>query len=250
MMFKTLIDTTCGLEEVFQKHAELKIPLEIKDVMTCFTVDVISSVGLGIESNTLKNPQSDFKKFAQLLMENMDNKTIASYLLSSLPQWLMVTYQTLFRILIKKYDFIQPPIEEFFKNVVTETVIYREKNNITRNDFLHLLLLLKNSSEHEDLNDPKEHKGSLSKLSMNELIAQCFLFFAAGFETSSTALTFACYELARNPEIQEKLRDEVHMILTRNEGSLTYDIISKMSYLENVVNGKPYIHTYRSKIIE
>ena len=39
--------------------------------------------------------------------------------------------------------------------------------------------------------------------------AQSFILLAAGYETTSTALGFLAYELARNPEIQEKLRAEI-----------------------------------------
>ena len=39
--------------------------------------------------------------------------------------------------------------------------------------------------------------------------AQCMLFLVAGYETSSTGLGFLAYDLAMNPEVQERLRNEI-----------------------------------------
>ena len=39
--------------------------------------------------------------------------------------------------------------------------------------------------------------------------AQCMVFLIAGYETSSTGLGFLAYDLAMNPEVQERLRNEV-----------------------------------------
>ena len=41
-----------------------------------------------------------------------------------------------------------------------------------------------------------------------ELIAQCILFFLAGYETTATTLSFAAYFMATNPESQQKLFEE------------------------------------------
>jgi cytochrome P450 family 6 len=79
--------------------------------------------------------------------------------------------------------------------------------------------------------------GCFIGMSMNCLAAQVFLFFAAGFETSSTTMTFCLYELAINPDIQEVLRSEIDTVLEKHHGNISYEAIQEMTYLDKVVAG-------------
>jgi cytochrome P450 len=72
------------------------------------------------------------------------------------------------------------------------------------------------------------------------IVAQALLFFAAGYETSSTALSLCLLELAINPEIKQSLSIEIDRTLEKCKGSITYDAIQSMSYLDKVVNGESF----------
>jgi cytochrome P450 len=81
---------------------------------------------------------------------------------------------------------------------------------------------------------------SLVEFTDSLITSQAFLFFAAGFETSSTALSFCLLELAINPEIQQRLISEIDITLEKCKGLITYDAIQSMSYLDKVVNGESF----------
>ena len=42
-----------------------------------------------------------------------------------------------------------------------------------------------------------------------EVIAQCMLFFLAGYETTASTISFLVYNLTINPDIQEKVYEEI-----------------------------------------
>ena len=69
-------------------------------------------------------------------------------------------------------------------------------------------------------------------------MAQALIFLAAGYETSASTLSFALYELALHPEIQQSVRAEILQVLSEHGGKLTYDGIQGMSYLDRVVSGE------------
>lgn len=74
-------------------------------------------------------------------------------------------------------------------------------------------------------------------LDENAIAAQAFVFFVAGFETSSNTVAFCLHEFAVNPEIQEKARNDVVEALEKRDGKLTYDTVQDMKYLDMVILG-------------
>ena len=64
------------------------------------------------------------------------------------------------------------------------------------------------------------------------------MFFVAGFEISSATMTFCVYEMAVNPDIQERVRSEINTVLDKHGGNITYESISDMEYLDKVVSGE------------
>ena len=69
----------------------------------------------------------------------------------------------------------------------------------------------KESSVKADNSDSNIHwnKPLKKSLTNSEILAQAFLFMIAGSETTATAMSYLAYLLAKHPEIQNRLYDEV-----------------------------------------
>lgn len=51
-------------------------------------------------------------------------------------------------------------------------------------------------------------------------------------------MAFFMYEMAKNPEIQQRVYDEIQEVLQRFNGELSYEALSEMKYLDSCVEGK------------
>ncbi len=71
----------------------------------------------------------------------------------------------------------------------------------------------------------------LKELHYEEVVANIFLFMIAGYETTSTALAYCTYILAREPLIQKKLQTEIDLKLG-NEDDNEYDQVHNIVYLD------------------
>jgi len=227
MMFNTVLDVGNEFCKYLLPYAEKSSEIEMKDIAARFTTDVIGSCAFGIECNSLKNPDNEFRKMAHKIF---DEPTIST---------MRIFFMSAFRDFSRKLGLkiTDPDVSKFFIGVVKETVDYREKNDVKRNDFMNLLLQIKNFGQITDDNDETAPSTNLGMLTFNELAAQSFVFFIAGFETSSTAMSFCLHELCKNETVQNKLRTEIMQVLEKHNGEVTYDAVMEMRYLDNVVNG-------------
>ncbi|XP_050320422.1 cytochrome P450 6a2-like [Bactrocera neohumeralis] len=219
-MFPTLLTVAQQLEEAFSKELSKTTSgvIELHDLMGRYTTDVIGYCVFGIECNSLKDPNVDFRRIGHTIFYRQYYSI----------RWrtFMLTYPIMFKILqFFKVKRIPNNVEEFIFRLVRDTVRYREEHKVECNDFMNLLIELKNTKD----------SGGVQLMSIDELAAQVFVFFAAGFETSSSNMTYGLFELAKNHRVQDKLRAEIKMVLNKHNGELTYDAMKEMTYLDQVI---------------
>ena len=104
-----------------------------------------------------------------------------------------------------------------------KNIIKTRKEKKVSSEYIDLLqLLLDTQNEPNGLSDDK-------------IVANCFLFFLAGFETTAQTLTFIAFCLALNPEAQEELYSEIKSTVD-SKGSLDYESLWELKYLDAVIN--------------
>ncbi|KAF2882933.1 hypothetical protein ILUMI_23238 [Ignelater luminosus] len=217
MMFSNILNCTNQMLTVIAKSCKTKEGVEAKNITECFTIDVIGSCGFGLECNSFKDPQAEFKVQGRRAFLMSPFRIFKIFLGLSWPRisrFLGVT-------------FFDKESNSFFMNVVKDAIEFRKSNNVRRQDLLQLLINLRNQ---------QKLKPEARILTIEEITAQAFIFFAAGFETSSTTLSFCLYELSLNKYIQDKLRNEISEALKTHNDNLTYEAIMDMKYLGQVVD--------------
>ncbi|CAH1236177.1 unnamed protein product [Diabrotica balteata] len=219
-MFQTIADCGTQLNKYLIEEISHNEPIDIKNIVGNFATDVIGSCAFGLECNSFKDPNNPFRINGKKIFNRTNLENLKFMIANNFPN-----FGRLFgmRLLVKE-------VSDFFTKVVTDTVNYREKNKVHRNDFMQLLIDIKNNKE------GAQTSGDGTSLTMDEMTAQSFVFFIAGFETSATTMSFALYELGKNPSIQDTLRDEINHVLKKYNGQVTYDALNEMKYMSQVID--------------
>jgi cytochrome P450 family 6 len=215
-MFPTIVAVAQQFRTAIGQAAVKDNDVNIRDLLARFTTDVIGTCAFGIECNSLEDPDAEFRKYGKKIFGESVN------LIKAL---MAAQFQTLARALGVKV--LKDDITKFFLGAIESTIEAREKQNIKRNDFLNMMIDLKNNIDPEN------------QLTVREIAAQAFVFFVAGFETSSSTMSFALFELAQNENLQDKARASVQVVLEKHNGEMTYEAIMEMTYLSQCINGEP-----------
>uniref|UniRef100_A0AAG5CVA9 Cytochrome P450 n=1 Tax=Anopheles atroparvus TaxID=41427 RepID=A0AAG5CVA9_ANOAO len=222
---------------------EKPITMELRDLYSRLGNDVMTSISFGVEVDSLTDRENEFflkgKRLAKL-----DGLPGLKFLISTIIPGVFQFF---------KMDIVYEDVNEFYLEAVSRSIRLREDNNITRPDFIHLLLQArKNTLKSEKIEDDSENVG-ISTTEPNtvqitngykmewedvDITGAAVSFFFGGIETTTTLLCFACYELAVNPSIQARLRAEIDAARDELEDGITpsYELLQKLKYMDMVVS--------------
>ncbi|KAF0542315.1 cytochrome P450 [Gigaspora margarita] len=212
-MVPTFVQAGHKLKDIWMKQIgnNKEERITITTVIPKITLDVIGLVGFNYEFNSTTSESELAHAYKALVGRNTSFlfRTVESFFpfIRKLP----IPYYTDF------YDSIKT-IKK-----VSEKLISEQKNSTIQGK--DLLSLLVQSNEKLPVDEQLTH---------NELISQVMILLLAGHETTSTALSWALYFLAKNPDVQDRLRKEVVELFTDRDHFPTFDEIEQLKYLECV----------------
>ncbi|XP_043945439.1 cytochrome P450 3A56-like [Protopterus annectens] len=208
-----------------QTKADAKEPIEMKEILGAYSMDVVGSTSFSIDIDSLNNPSDPFV----IYMKRALNFNILSplFIISVTCPWLIPLFEKLEFSLFPK-----DVVEFFFKSFQKIKEKRRKGDHTNRVDFLQMMI---DSQASDTVTVPSDGSYKYKALSDREIVAQAVLFILAGSETTGASLSYLIYNVAMNPDVQQKLIQEVDKTFP-NKASLTYDALMQMEYLDMVLN--------------
>ncbi|KAI8810982.1 cytochrome P450 [Cladochytrium replicatum] len=204
--------------KVIQSLTENKGELEINsfDFFIELTLGVLCEAAFGVkyEVHSKGEAPPGFRMSFQESLRIVKNNLPIYF---SIPKWLLKTLP------FERFKIVDAAYQEFQNHV------FRLIRDARVSEGMNSGTLLANMVRAVDA-----ESNSRNHLSEKELLADSFIFFDAGHETTANALTFATTLLALHPEYQDKLREE---LISITGGALpTYKELKDLKLLNAVMN--------------
>lgn len=127
--------------------------------------------------------------------------------------------------------------ETRFISAIKQILRERERDGVKCHDFADLALSIQKNGKMVDVTTGLELEPT------DELLAaQAFFFLIAGVDPSATGMFATLFELSRHPDILKRVHDEVDRVFEEHEGVITSEVISKLTYLEQVIEEALRMH--------
>lgn len=232
-MYEEMLKCSDILLECLDKVADGR-DIDMHETFAKFATDVIGSTAFGLEPESLKNPDSKFRAMGKRFLAPTFKNAILFFLRFAAPRLLIAM----------KIRTTEVVATDYFLSLIANVFDYRRKNAVTRKDFVQLSLQLKDMGHIEvdtaeldnELNTTYNNEKSIEKFEITDdlLAAQSFVFYVAGFETTSATFHFLVYLLSLHPEIQDTARKEIRSVKEKF-GTFSYESLKELTYLEKCI---------------
>ena len=201
------------IKEMSQKSSS---GFNIKPFLQGFSLDAINKVAFGIDTKCYKGENEDMILWTQKLMEGFaPTSKVEDFF-----------FQVFFHLPELTPGGFWNEYALKFAKLTKDVCDERDAKNIHIGDFCDTLRKLK-----------LEAKPPITDTMIN---SQGMIFITAGFETTSNTMGACLYFLAKNPDVQEKLYEEILDVV--GDDHITYDTIRDLAYLEASIDETLRMH--------
>ncbi|USP79523.1 hypothetical protein yc1106_06797 [Curvularia clavata] len=205
-----------SISEAIKSDPSASSVIEIVSWSSRATLDIIGVAGVGKDFDALTNPDTELNETYRQIFASNRGARLVQVLLGLLPHWVAVNLP------LKQNDEIGNAVRTI-KNVARDLIrSKREKLQKGEEKGLDILSVAMESGGFTD----------------EDLVNQLMTFLAAGHETTASAVSWVVYILCRHPEVQKRLREEIHQGLPaalEDGGQISSTEIDRLPYLNAVL---------------
>ncbi|XP_077526710.1 putative cytochrome P450 6a13 [Haemaphysalis longicornis] len=229
-----MIDEEEQFLEILGSVADAGAEVDIGHRCERLTFDVISKAAFGIDTHVQKSTDNPLYQTAVECLPNI-MKGFFYNLGQNLYNW-----SWFLRAVIKIIDlFFENPLA-IMTNKAKDVIEFRRRNpHVDLPDMAQILLnkALKDRDTAEGTGEGEEgNRGPLPTKTLNELATNVMNVFLAGYDTTRLALTYWFFVMGKNPEIQEKMRDEVLEAFEKEGKHLSVQTLMGLPCTNQVIN--------------
>ncbi|CAM1311327.1 CYP3A4 (predicted) [Pycnogonum litorale] len=209
-----------SMMEKLTEKAKNREVFDCKPILGRFALDSTAQCAFGIDIDAQNDTGSEFVRNATRLFDFKLWRVYLNFLIPSLAKMFNV-------------QLVDPSVVDYFTKVVKKVMKTRKSGEVNRSDFMQLVVDSMSDGTH---NFTEEY-----------VVVQAVFFIAGGFDTTGSALSFTAYQLAMNPECQDKAIEEVDKVLEKY-GKIDYYSVQEMTYLQAVINESLRIYPPASRM--
>nr|UOU03252.1 cytochrome P450 3049C1 [Brachionus rubens] len=191
------------LMEKFRTLADGKTEISLFKEINRMTLDIISSVAFGFCIDTINYPDNEFSHNITKSFEAV-NRCLSDplFMINPFSYWKK-----------KEYKNVIQDLRNFARDKILKRLENLKNNEYAPDDILTAIV----SSCKDD------------EIDLESLVDDFITFFNAGQETTANTLAFCFLELGRNPQVYNKLKEEIDLVMG-SKTELDYDDISRLEY--------------------
>lgn len=201
------------------RESGVGVVIDVFPLIGAFTLDVIVETAMGIHVGAQEGKGNAYLDNIIQIVGLIDRRSLNPIYH---PNWVWKLSS-----IGKRHDQCLKVIQRFVDNVIEERRKYllkiKENGGVTNGTKKRMALL-----------DTLLHSTMDGKpLSNKDISGEVNTFTFAGHDTSKSTISFLLYQLAKHPDVQQKLYDEIHeLIIEPKNNKLNIRLINSLSYLD------------------